>query len=109
MVSKIRVTRKEVNRLLGVGTQNSNKRKPLIPSVHEFPTRFKSLGKSSKSEQGVGGWRSNYYRATQTPVNDGVDYRQTLIAQYEANRQRKVANERQTIPVGGKIPSNNVR
>ena len=69
------------------------KRKEVKRSPKEYPIRGKSLGKNKNAEQGVGGWRSNYYRPPNTngwynPVTEGVDIRTSILAEYEQRRTR---------------------
>ena len=48
-------------------------RKPLIENSNAYPVRFKTLGKSRGSMQGVAGWRSNYHRLDEY-TRDSGDY-----------------------------------
>ena len=53
--------RKEFS-LLFSQRKNITKKQDIAPDKEPYPIRFRSLGKSKGSKQGVAGWRQQYHR-----------------------------------------------
>jgi hypothetical protein len=57
------MTRSEFNKLVGKRSAKVKVvRKPVLRMPSEYPWRSNALGKTKNSNEGVAGWRSNYYR-----------------------------------------------